>query len=275
MKGRVVTRGVCTGLTLLVLGLLAWVVFSLTADGLAHWHWWILLRPPRELGVGGGIGPELVNTVVMVGTAEAASLVLGLGAAVWRTEVAKPGPAIHGYDRLVAATQSLPSIVIGLVVFQVLVQELGWPLSVGAGTVALALLNWPVAARSGQLAFQRVPADLRDASAALGATRMDTFWRLVLPMSLGELVDQAGTGWARLSGEAAALIFTAGINVAPHFGWFQPGETLAVHFWYLRMEGLMPDRAALAAQTGAVLLAMTVVVVLAGKWAARRIGGRI
>lgn len=273
MKGRVFTRGLSSLGTLLVVTVLAWVVFSLTVDGLAHWHWWVLVRPPRELLAGGGIGPEIENTVAMVGTAEGISLLLGLSAAVWRGEFAGAGPLGRLYDRLVLGMQSLPTIVAGLVVFQILIQALGWPLSVGSGAVTLALINWPVAARAGQLAFGRVPGGLRDASAALGASRTQTFWRLVVPMSLAELADQTGLAWARLSGEAAALVFTAGINVGPRFGWFEPGETLAVHFWYIRMEGLMPDRAALAAQTGVVLLAMTVIVVLAGKWVARQIGG--
>ncbi len=263
------------GITLVALAALFWVVCLLAKDGLAGWHWSLLTRFPRELGSGGGIGPELVNTVSMVILAEGLSVPPGMAVAVWLTDYAPMASWVRWLTRVLIAFQSIPAIVIGLIVYQTFVDRLGWPLSVGTGTIALAVLNLPAVAVLGATVLGEVPGRLREGSLALGATRIQTVWHIVLPDALPALVDQLGYSWARLAGETAALIFTAGINVGPRWGWFQPGETLAVHFWYVRTEGVMPDWRSVAAATGLVLVLITGAAVAGGKlWAARILAKR-
>ena len=260
--------------TLVAVAALCWVLIALARDGLEHWHWWLLWRHPREIQAGGGVGPEIVNTMTMVSLAECFSLPLGWCAAVWLSEYVRPSSTVRWLERLFIGLQSIPAIVVGLVAFQVIIGALHWPLSVGTGTVALAILNLPQVVVFSRQAMAGVPQSLREGSLALGATPFQTVWTMVLPASLASLVDQMGLSWARLAGEAALLIFTAGLNVGPHWGWFQPGETLAVHLWSVRTEGLMPDRASLAAETGILLIAMTALAIVAAKLLSNRITRR-
>ncbi len=266
---------VSAGITVVALAIVLWVLLLLAKDGLAGWHWSRLTRFPRELRSGGGIAPELVNTVSMVMLAECFSAPVGMAVAVWLTDYAPPAAWVGWLKRVLIGFQSIPAIVVGLIVYQTLVDGLGWPLSVGSGTIALAVLNLPAVAVLGATVLSEVPGRLREGSLALGATRIQTVWRLMLPAALPALIDQLGYSWARLAGETAALIFTAGINVGPRWGWFQPGETLAVHFWYVRTEGAMPDWRMVAAATGLVLVTITAGAVLGAKlWAARILAKR-
>lgn len=265
-------RRLAAGLAGLGLMGLTAVLAELVAQGVPHLNWHFLTAAPSEFQPRGGIGPELVNTVVMVLAAEALSWPLAWAAAIWRVEYAPRPTLVRVYDLLLMAFQSLPGIALALVLFSVLVIDWGWPLSVATGTVALAVLNWPVAAVLCQEAMARVPEAWREGSWALGATRFQTLTRIVIPAALPDLAAGLGLSLARLSGETAVLIFTAGVNVGPQWGWFEPGETLAVHLWYVRTEGLMPDRGAVAAATGTVLLALVALGVLGGRWLARRLG---
>jgi phosphate transport system permease protein len=274
MKQRRRLYHLATGMTVLALVLLCWVWMSLARDSLSHWHWWLLWRRPRELRAGGGIGPELVNTLSMVLLAEVFSIPLALGLAIWLHEFAPRAAWLSLVERILLGFQGIPTVIVGLLVFQVMIGWLAWPLSVGTGTIALSVFNLAQGVVMGRHAIEGVPEALREGSLALGATPMQTVWRMVLPASLGSLVDQLGLSWARLSGEAALLIFTAGVNVGPHWGWFEPGETLAVHLWYVRTEGLMPDRVSIAAGTGLVLVLLTAAAIIVAKVWANRIRRR-
>lgn len=257
------------------LALVSWVVVDLVWQGLGHLSWHFLSAPPREAASGGGIGPELLNSLAMVGMAEVISWPLAWAAAIWRVDYAVAGWQRQAFDTVTLAFQSLPGIVLALVLFSALVVAWGWPLSVATGAVALAVFNWPVAAVLCQEAMANVSEAWREGSLALGATRFQTLTRIVIPAALPELATGFGLSLARLSGETALLLFTAGVNVGPHWGWWQPGESLAVHLWYVRTEGLMPDREVVAAATGTVLLAWVAVAVLGGRWLSRRLARHV
>lgn len=256
---------------LLILGSALW---DLLAQGIPFFNAAFLVGPPSEVTAGGGIGPELVNTVLMVVIAEAISLPLGMAAAIWRVEY-MTHPAIRRlFDLVTVGFQSLPTIVVALVVFDWVVFALHWPLSVGTGVIALSVLNWPLVVVFAREALEGVSDTLREGSLALGATRFQTLTRMILPAGRGALIDGLGLSVARMTGEAAALIYTAGVNVSVHWGWFQPGEGLAVHLWYVRTEGQMPDRAGVAAATGLVLLLLVLIAVVGSKWLARAAAAR-
>ncbi|MDA8193610.1 MAG: ABC transporter permease subunit [Thermaerobacter sp.] len=240
---------------------------SLLRDGWPLLSWRFLLGLPRELEAGGGVAPEILNTFSMVMMAMAVIAPLGLAVAVQRVEYGRDVWWTRELDRWSRVFLSVPGIVVGLVAYRVLVAELGWPVSILTGTVALAVLNWPFVAVSAGDALAGVPESLREGSLALGTTRWQTWLFAVLPEALPSLVNGLGLAAARMIGESAALIFTAGVNVSPHWGLAAPGETLAVHLWYIRTEGLMPDATGQAAATGIVLLGL----VIALLWASQRL----
>ena len=245
--------------TLFVLALFLGIIGDLVWKSLGLWSWHFLWSPPSEMGRG-GIGPELLNTLIMVGVASVISLPIGLAAAVFRVEYGGSPGFLKIFDRVRFTWMSLPTIVIGLLVYQWVVVGLGWPLSIRSGIVALVVMNWPFVVNIGVDALAGVPDASREGSLALGATRSQTLHRIVFPSALPALVAGLGMSTARLLGESAALIFTAGLNVAVHWSWSMPGETLAVHLWYLRTESLAPLANAEAAATGVVLLVLVALV---------------
>lgn len=241
------------------------ILFSLVKTGIGALTWHFLVSWPDQATGGNGIFPELLNTAVMVGLALGVTVPLAMGVAVYQREYRlKPAPSL---SRLRSTWLSAPTIVLGLVVYRLVVGWWHWPISLLTGVVALAVINWPFMTTVAAGALDAVPDRYREASLALGATRFETVARVVIPAALGPLIEGVGMAAARLAGESAALIMTAGVNVSRHFGLFSPGETLAVHIWYIRTEGVATNRDSEAAATGIVLLLVITVVL----WLSRRV----
>lgn len=265
MKGR--------GLTLLLyvlaalgLVLLGSLLVQLVVAGAPFLSWRFIVSDTRQVTAGGGIGPALTNTLYMVGLALLVSVPVGLAAAILRVEYIRDRRLADAIESTAQLLASLPSVVVGLGLFVLLVGALHWPFSRLTGTAALVAINIPWTAAAAIGVLKAVPDSLREGSLALGATRFQTVRRVVLPRSWPALVSGLGVGGARLLGESAALIFTAGVNAAPGQGWdlWSPGATLAVHLFYARTEGLMPDANGVAAATGVVLLALLVLMLAVG-----------
>jgi phosphate transport system permease protein len=158
----------------------------------------------------------MLGSLIMVGGATALAVPFGLLAAVWLAEARR--------SRLAAVTRSVtellggvPSIVIGLFVYSVLCAPdygTGKPLgaTAWAGMAALAILMTPVVVRSAEEAMRLVPEALREASYALGATRMQTTLRVIIPAALPAIITGIFLAVGRIAGETAPLIFTAQQN---------------------------------------------------------------
>jgi phosphate transport system permease protein len=167
----------------------------------------------------GGLGHAMLGSVVLVIGATLLAVPLGLVAAIWLAEARQ--------SRMAAVTRLLtellggvPSIVIGLFVYSILVAPTysvlrgadAEPLKVSAwaGMAALALLMVPVVVRSSEEAMKLVPNAMREASYALGATRMQTTLRVIMPAAMPAVVTGVFLAIGRIAGETAPLIFTAG-----------------------------------------------------------------
>jgi phosphate transport system permease protein len=171
-------------------------------------------RPVRR----GGLGHAMLGSVILTAGATAAAVPLGLLAAVWLAEARRSRPA--AFVRTVTELLGgVPSIVIGLFVYSVLVSPTysfirgadAEPLkaSAWAGMAALALLMVPVVVRSAEEAMKLVPDALREASYSLGATRMQTTLRVIVPAALPAIVTGVFLAVGRIAGETAPLLFTA------------------------------------------------------------------
>lgn len=253
-------------------GLLVAIVGEVVVTGWPVLGWRFLVGTPRTLAAGGGVGPLLFNSVYMVGLALVISVPLGFLAALYRTEYGGGG----WVEQAATVLTSVPSVVIGLALFVALVAAAHWPFSRLTGALALAAINLPWAAAASAPVLRQVPDSRREASLALGGSVWTTVWRVVVPEALPRLVSVLAVGAARLLGEAAALIFTAGVNAPAGFTWspWAPGGTLAVHLWQVRTEGLTPDANAVAAATGVVLLVLMAAVLAVGGGVAHWLGQR-
>ena len=235
-----------------------------------------LISLPSETTAGGGIGPEIFNTVYFAVLSTMITLPIGVGAAVYLARFAR-SPRFVAVVRVALDTlASLPSIVYGLFGFLVFVVEMKMGYSLFAGAVVLALLNLPLVVGIAEESIVAVPRELDEASLALGATPIQTTARVTLPYAWPGILSALVLSIGRVFAESAPLIMTAGTTISRASAYslnpFRGGETLAVHLWYVNSAGLSPDKVDVSAGTAAMLV---VLVALTNLLAARlaRLGG--
>jgi len=165
----------------------------------------------------GGILHALVGSVIEVGLAVAISVPLGIGTAVYMTEVGGRGSQL--VRTVVEAMTALPEILAGLFVYVVLIVGFGLPKSGLAASVAMAVTMVPIIARAGEVALRVVPSGLREASAALGANHWKTVSRVVLPSARSGLATGTILAVARGIGETAIVLIC---SAASSFLTFNP-----------------------------------------------------
>lgn len=183
--------------------------------------------------------PAIVTTLWTVALSLLISVPLGTGCAVYLTEYAKTGGRLVRLVRLAAETLSgIPSIVYGLFGMLFFVTTLEWGFSMLAGVFTLSIMVLPVLMRSTEEALKSVPESYREASFGLGAGKLYTIRRVVLPSAVPGILSGVILAVGRIVGETAALIYTAGTVAAIPENVMRSGRTLAVHMYVLANEGL-------------------------------------
>jgi phosphate transport system permease protein len=164
---------------------------------------------PRDPFDQGGILHAIVGSVIQLTIAIALTLPLGIGTAVFMTEVG--GRFAVVVRTIVEAMTALPSIVAGLFVYTVLIVALGFPRSGFAAAMALSVMMLPIIARAADVVLRVVPGGLREASLALGASQWRTVWHVVLPTARPGLATALILGVARGVGETSPVLLTSGV----------------------------------------------------------------
>lgn len=259
---------------ILVLALFLWAILS---QGWPVLNLAFITRMPETLDAGGGIKPQLFNSIYLVVLSLAVSLPVGLGAGIYLAEYAGHGRALRFLRLCIETLAATPSIVLALFGMIVFVQALGWSFSIRSGALTLALLNIPVITRVTEISLRAVPRDLKEASYGLGATRLQTILRVALPYAATGILTGLVLTAGRAFGESAILVFTAGTNASASFPDFRltvPGETLSVHLWYVTSDGTLPDAREIAAGTAAVMILVLLLLNLAVRFLDRAIRRR-
>ena len=218
--------------------------------------------------------PALVNTLVMAGLSLLMAVPVGVGSAIYLVEYAKRGSRFVQMVRTTTETlQGIPSIIYGLFGLLFFVTALQWGLSLMAGACTLAIMVLPVIMRTTEEALLAVPDAYREGGFGLGAGRLRTVFRCVLPSAVPGILGGVILALGRCVGEVAALIFTAGsIAAIPNFAegaaaLFDSTRTLAVHMYVLSSEGLHVNE---TYATAVVLLVMVVLLNLMATFAAKK-----
>jgi len=255
-----------TGLWLVgifLVGILALFIGYMLYKGLPMLTPGFVFGMPSDTEAGGGVGPQLFNTVYILLLSMLFSIFIAIGAAIYLSEYAKDNRLTRFIRLSTESLSTVPSIVLGLFGMTVFVDFLGMGFSILGGALALSLLNLPLLVRVTEEALQNVPQTYREASLALGATKWQTIRKVVLPEAAGGIVTGIMLAGGRAIGESAILIFTAGTTVSRHmadFDLFAGGETLAVHLWYVMGIGLVPDRVEIANGIGALLILVVLII---------------
>ena len=219
--------------------------------------------------------PALVNTLLMAGLALLIAVPIGVGSAIYLVEYAKRGSKFVQVVRTTTETlQGIPSIIYGLFGLLFFVTALGWGLSLLAGACTLAIMVLPVIMRTTEEALVAVPDAYREGGFGLGAGRLRTVFRCVLPSAIPGIIGGVILALGRCVGEVAALIFTAGsVASVPNFAsegifaLFDSTRTLAVHMYVLASEGLHVNE---TYATAVVLLVVVVLLNLLANYAAKK-----
>ena len=200
--------------------------------------------------------PAIINTVVMVLLTLLMSVPFGVGAAIYLVEYASRGNKLVKIIRITAETLSgIPSIVFGLFGFLMFVVALHMGNSMLAGALTLAIMVLPTILRTTEEALKAVPDSFREGSFGLGAGRLRTVFRIVLPSAIPGIFSGIILAIGRIVGETAALIFTAGTVTGVAGGLLESGRTLAVHMYCLLNEGLYTEE---AYATAVILLVLVI-----------------
>lgn len=202
--------------------------------------------------------PALINTLIMTALSLLIAVPLGIFSAIYLVEYAKRGNKFVEIIRLTTETlQGIPSIVYGLFGMLFFVTFCHWGFSILAGAFTLSIMVLPLIMRSTEEALKSVPDSYREGSFGLGAGKLRTVFRIVLPSAVPGILAGVILAVGRIVGETAALIYTAGTLAKMPKNVMSSGRTLAVHMYNLASEGLYMDQ---AYATAVILLALVVVI---------------
>lgn len=188
--------------------------------------------------------PALITTVMTVALSLLAAVPIGVCSAIYLTEYAKRGNKLVKLVRITAETLSgIPSIVYGLFGSIFFVAWLGWGLSLLAGSCTLAIMILPLIMRTTEESLKAVPDNYREGSFGLGAGRLRTVFKIVLPAASPGIFAGVILAIGRIVGETAALIYTAGTFAQIPTSPMDSGRTLAIHMYALAGESLKKGEA--------------------------------
>lgn len=275
-KDKCMTRIFVAGAAFAVILLIAFVLYVFI-DGVGGMTSKMLSFGPQ------GLGNMFFNTIYLVFLALVASTITGIPAGIFLAEYAKKGRLTHWVRMAVETLASLPSIVVGLFGYLVFIVMTGSQWNLFAGALAVSILTLPLVTSVTEDALRNLPSSYRNGSLGLGASHWQTIWRVLLPACFPRIMTGLIMAAGRGFGEAAALMFTAGMSTDINWtDWditssscplnpFRPGETLALNIWALRTEALQADAAQQAAASSAILMIMVLSFSLAARYLSYRI----
>ena len=215
--------------------------------------------------------PSIINTLLMTLISLIVCVPLGIGAAIYLTEYAKRGSKLVKLVRMTAETLSgIPSIIYGLFGALFFVVALDMGLSLLSGALTLSIMVLPTIMRTTEEALLAVPDSFREGSFGLGAGRLRTTFKVVLPSAVPGILSGVILAVGRIVGETAALIYTAGTVAKIPDSVLDSTRTLAVHMYTISTEGLYINQ---SYATAVVLLVVVLGINAFSSFVAKRIGG--
>jgi phosphate transport system permease protein len=252
------------------LGVLAFIVIFIFIKGVPYLKPQLFSLSYNSENV--SLMPAMVSTVIMTLMSLMIAVPLGVFAAIYLTEYAKRGSRAVALVRITAETLSgIPSIVYGLFGLLFFVTFLRWGFSVLAGAFTLSIMILPLIMRSSEEALKAVPDSFREGAFGLGAGKLRTVFKIVLPSAMPGILAGVILAIGRIVGETAALIYTSGTVAQIPNSPMQSARTLSVHMYALSSEGLHTNE---GYATAVVLLAVVILINITSARIAKRMGGR-
>ena len=268
--------GLCAAV---IAAILAGLFLYILIHGVSEISLRFLTSKSSAIASGGGIRDQLFNSFYILFITMLITIPLGVGGGVFMAEYAPQNDITDLIRTCIEVLSSLPSIVIGMFGMLMFVNLTGWGYTIIGGALALTVFNLPVMVRVTEGALTAVPKELKEASLALGVSRWHTVKTVLIPSAIPSILTGAILASGRVFGEAAALLFTAGLTTprlnftdlnpfseSSPFNIFRPAETLAVHIWSVNTQGIIPDAEAIANGGSAVLVISVLLFNLSARW---------
>ena len=250
-----------------VVALLVWILGDLLVQGLGRLSWEFLTQEPSDAGRAGGVAPMIVSTLWILLICVATAVPLGLGAALFLSELASR-PTGRWVRHSLDALAAVPSIVFGLFGNALFCHALGLGYSILSGGLTLACMVLPLVVRTTEAGLSNVAAEIRLGAAALALSRLTTLRTLVLPAAAPALLVGLVLGIGRALAETAALIFTSGYVDRYPQSVYDSGRSLSIHIYDLSMN--VPAGNSSAYATALVLVVLLVLTQQLATWGIHR-----
>ncbi len=215
------------------------VVFYLVYNGWSAITWTFLTQAPTQMMTKGGIFPCIVGTFLLGVGALTVAFPIGVASAIYINEYAHPGKVLRIIRLGISNLAGVPSVVFGLFGLAFFVIYLKMGVSLLAGALTLGAMSLPVIIGSSEEALKAVPNTYREASLALGATKWQTIWKVVLPSAFPGILTGGILGLSRAAGETAPIMFTAAVFFTPRLPQSVFDEVMALpyHIYVLATAG--------------------------------------
>lgn len=226
-------------MSLTVVGILLWILGFLVVKGIGVVNWEFLTGMPEDGMTKGGIMPAIVGTLCLVAGSMVFAFPVGVMSGIYINEYAPNNWLVKFIRVMTNNLSSIPSIVFGLFGMALFVNTLGFGDSILAGSLTLGLLVLPVVIRTTEEALRAVDNSYRNASLALGATKLQTIRKVVLPMAFPNIITGLILSVGRVSGETAPILFTVAAYFLPKLptSIFDQVMALPYHLYVLATSG--------------------------------------
>lgn len=231
--------GFFTLLSYLVVAILFVILGFIIIKGGSVISWDFLTKAPEEGMTKGGIFPAIVGTFYLIVGSSIISFPIGIMSGIYMNEYATNGKVVRFIRIMTNNLSGVPSVVFGLFGMSLFVNALGWGDSIIAGSFTLALMSLPLIIRTTEEALKSIDDSFRHGSLALGATKLQTIRRVVLPMAFPNIITGLILSVGRVSGETAPILFTVAAYFLPQLpgSIFDQCMALPYHLYVISTSG--------------------------------------
>ena len=222
-----------------VVGILFWILGFIIFNGIGVISWEFLTTAPTNGMTAGGIFPAIVGTLCLVAGSIIFAFPLGVMSAIYTQEYAGNGIVVRFIRVMTNNLSGIPSIVFGLFGMALFVNTLGFGDSILAGSLTLGILVLPLVIRTTEEALKAIPQSFRNGSLALGASKLQTIRKVVLPMAFPNIITGLILSISRVSGETAPILFTVAAYFLPKLpnSIFDQVMALPYHLYVIATSG--------------------------------------
>ena len=245
-------------IVLVLFAILGFIIYK--GAGVISWDF--LTKAPEDGMTSGGIFPAIVGTLLLMAGSAIVAFPVGIMSGIYMNEYASRGWVVNFILLMTNNLSGVPSIVFGLFGMALFVKYLGFGDSILAGSLTLGLLSLPLVIRTTEEALKDIPDGIREGSLALGATKLQTIWKVVLPMGMPRIMTGLILSLGRVSGETAPILFTCAAYFFPQLpsSIFDQCMALPYHLYVISTSGTdMEAQQPIAYGTALVLILIVLI----------------